>query len=326
MTSQQITLEKPVIIITVYDRYHHIKQCLESLESAHGSEKYQIIVGSDAPSKDEHDEKINFLRSYLLKKEKSNRFKKITVLYHEKNVGANENMELCHLFAKSHNHQSFIFMEDDIIVGNYFLDFITDGLEAFRDDEEVITIHGYLDQSLNVNHLKPFLYNRSNAYGFASWYEKWDKLQKRINSTNYADRIISDIKLFKEQARLSPNAKSYPFLAENLYKAGDIEIGLMMEIEGFWALYPPVSLTANRGMDGSGLRSGVDETVQSMQPHHERVRIPELAEIKRFRLEEIKDSIGIKPRVSNWFSFVVYTYIPFGFKILKQLRTIKKSL
>lgn len=326
MTSQQITLEKPVIIITVYDRYHHIKQCLESLESAHGSEKYQVIIGSDAPSKSEHNEKISFLRAYLLEKEKEHRFKRFTVLYHEKNIGANENIELCHLFAKSCNHQSFIFMEDDIIVGNYFLDFITDGLEAFRDDEEVIAIHGYLDQNFNINHSKPFLYNRSNAYGFASWYHKWDKLQQRINSINYAAKVISDTKLFKKLVNFSPNAKSYPFLAENVYEAADIEIGLMMEIEGLWALYPPVSLTANRGMDGSGLRSGIDVALQSMEPHNEKIKIPELLSINRLRLEEIKDSLSLKYIASNWFSFIFYRYVPFGFEILKRLRVVKKSV
>ena len=326
MTYQNTILEKPVIIITVYDRYNHLKECLESIESSEGSEKYHVIVGSDAAAIKEHDKKINTVREYLLNKQKNNKFKKLTVLYHENNIGADENIERCHLFAKSSGHKCFVFMEDDVIVGNHFLDFVADGLEEFEDDKTVIAINSYLEDSLNISHSTPFLYNRFNAYGFASWYKKWDQIEEQRNSVNYSAWALSSFSMFKKYAKYDDNAKSYPFLAEKYYKALDIEVGLMMEREGLWVLRPPISLVANRGMDGSGLRSGVNVSLQSMEPCHDKIAAPKPMVIKYFKLEDIKDSIAIKQKSPNWFSFVVYRYIPFGFKILKQLRTIKRSL
>ena len=326
MSSLDLLCDKASIIVTVYDRYNHIRECLESLEAAKGSENYHVIVGSDSPYTENHIEKISTVREYLLEKEKSHGFKKFTVIYHEKNIGPDENFDACIALSKSFEHKSFIMMEDDVIVGSYFLEFISDGLSKFERDESVIAINGYLDPNLINKSSVSFLYNRFSAYGFASWHKKWDRLQERRMSVNYASKVLSDINLFKKIVKISHQAKSYPFLAENFYKAADIEIGLMMEIEKLWILAPAVSLTANRGMDGSGLRSGVNDDLQSMQPYNEKIHVPDPSNIARYRLEEIKKHIPLEYILQGWISFIIYKYIPFGFQILKHLRVIKKSL
>lgn len=316
----------PAVIITVYDRRDHLKQCLESIEAAEGAEFYHVIVGSDAPAKKEHFKKINEVREYLKEKEKNHFFKKLSVIYHDINVGENENFLKSQLLSKSHEHQSFIMMEDDVIVGRHFLNFMNDSLRVFSEYKDIVVINGYLHPILKISDTEPFLYNRFNAYGFASWYKKWDLLQERLVTVNYPDRILSNMKLFKKQAKLTPYAKSYPFLAEKFYKAPDIEIGLMMEVEELWALLPPVSLTANRGMDGSGLRSGANKALQTMEPYQGKVEAPNPSTIKRIRLDDVNVSMSIKDTTQNWVSFILYRHIPFGFEILKYLRSIKKSL
>lgn len=326
MFYNESTLERPIIVITVYNRKDHIKQCLESIETAEGAEFYHVVVGSDAPASASHQVEIEEVRKYLLEKENNNNFDRLSLIFHKENIGQRENIKKCNSLAKSLGYQTFIMMEDDIVVGESFLDFMSEGLYKYRDCEQVLAVNGYLDPTLNSFEKKPFLYNRFNAYGFASWYEKWDLVVEKRNANNYADKVLSDIDLFRKQAELSVNVKSYPFLAERFYRAGDIEVGLLMELEGLYTLQSHVSLTANRGMDGSGLRSGADPVLQAMEPSHEKIEVTEPSNIKRFKLEEIKDKIQFKYIAANWFSFIVYKYIPFGFEILKRLRTIKKSL
>lgn len=326
MIKKNLIIEKPVIIIAVYDRYNHIRKCLESLEEAEGSESYHVIIGSDASANIKHSCKVDKVREYLVEKEKNHIFKALSVIYHDVNVGERENSIRCHALAKLYKYQSFIAMEDDVVVGKYFLDFMSEGLKKFVDCDDVIAVNGYLDPTLNVNGSGPFLYNRFSAYGFASWYEKWEPVQKRRVSINYASKLLSNINLFKRLARLTPNAKSYPFLAERFYKAGDLEVGLMMELEELWVLRPHISLTANRGMDGSGLRSGVNTVLQAMEPYNGKVEVPDSSSIKRLKFDEVKEAIDIRYIAQNWVSFIFYRYIPFGFEILKRLRLVKKSL
>ncbi|WP_188018946.1 glycosyltransferase family 2 protein [Psychrobacter sp. ANT_H56B] len=324
MHTRDVVLEKTVIIISVYDRLKHIKQCLESLEAAVGCNNYHVIVGSDSSATEEDSDKIDNLREYLLNKENNNGFKKLSVIYHKKNVGQGSNMKACDLLAKSYGYDSFIFMEDDVVVGTYFLNFMQEGLKRFASDEHVIAINGYLDPNIKTNNLNPFLFNEFSAYGFASWYKKWDYFEKRRISNNYAAEVLSNTNLFKEHAKFSLNAKSYPFMAENFYEAADIATCLMMDIEGLWVLVPPVSLTANKGLDGSGLRSGVNVALQAVNPYPDKVVFPKTSDIRSFKYDDIKNVTGIKNRTANWYSFIIYKYIPFGYAILKRLRKIKK--
>jgi len=317
---------KPAIIIKVYDRCQHLKQCLESLERCKDAESFHVIVGSDAALKKEHEERISVVRRYLKHKEGAHGFKKLSVLCHNDNLGEKGNGGACHLYAKSSGHESFILMEDDVVVGLYFLKFMSESLAAYSDQPDLIAVNGYLDHDLTNAPKKPFLYNRFSAYGYGSWYAKWDLVQKKRDSINYSTRILLDFTRFRKVAKFSPNAKSYPFLAENFYRAGDIETGLMMEFENLWVLKPPLSLTANRGMDGSGLRSGVNASLQAMVASDDPIDIPSSSELESVRFETVKPRIDIKYILENWLSFLIYNYFPFGFSVLLKLRSLKKSL
>lgn len=318
--------DRPVIVITVYDRLEHIKKCLESLETADDSNKYHLIIGSDAPAKDVYKHKIESVRSFLREKKNSNSFKEISIIEHSINVGEAKNTQSCHDLAKSLGFKKFIRMEDDIVVGKFFLKFMNDQLINFENDQTVIAINGYLSPDLiNVGE-NPFLLDSFSAYGFGSWYKKWERVQEKRNNTNYSKKIVSNFHLFKKNSSFDENAKSYPFLAEKFYKAADIEICLILQCEKLWVLLPPVSLTANRGLDGSGLRSGVNIELQSMEPYSGEIDNFSLNSIEKNLIASLKKKVSIKNSIQNWISFIVYNYLPYGFSILKYLRTIKKSL
>lgn len=319
-------INDPAIIITVYDRFEHIKNCLESLERCEGASNFHVIVGSDAPFKSEHQKNINLVKKYLYKKKNDHGFKKISILDHSENIGEIKNAEKCHNFAQQNNHDCFIFMEDDVVVGRYFLKFMADALKSYSDNSDIIAINGYIDHDIQKKTKKPFLFNRFSAYGFGSWYKKWNYWQEKRESINYPKKMIKNLKNFKKVASFTSYAKSYPFLAERFYWAGDIEIGHMMEFEGLWVLKPPVSLTANRGMDGSGKRSGVNYALQSMEASDDYIDIPAVEDLERVLFQQVKPKIRFVDTLVNWFCYFTYNYIPFGFVLLKKLRSIKKSL
>lgn len=316
--------ERAVIIITVYDRKEHLRKCLESLEKATDSELYHVIIGADAHFRLDDFEKIQDVRNYLRNKEVDHKFAKISVIYSDENLGQTENFERCHKLAKLYGHQAFIAMEDDIIVGKYFLKYMHEGLLKTKDEANIISVNAFLEADWNVNINKPFLTNRFNAYGYGCWYEKWDLLQFKRYNNNYAKKIIKD--KFAKFAKYDENAKSYPFLAESFYKAADIEFCLIFEEENWWSLFPNESLSANRGMDGSGLRSGKNILIQSLQVSNNRIILKDITQIKRKKLKDLKDSISINSKLQNWISFIVYKYIPYGFELLKVLRSIKQAV
>ena len=183
----------PVIIITVYDRKEHLTNCLESLEKANGVENFHIIVGSDAPSKNEHANKVNEVKSYLKHKQNDNKFFKFSVIDFTVNVGQIKNFNECHKLAKSCGHKAFIAMEDDIIVGKFFLEYMYEGLLKTKNIPNIISINSYLEHNWTEREFKSaFLFNGFNAYGYGCWYNKWDLLQKKRYSYNYAKEKMKD--------------------------------------------------------------------------------------------------------------------------------------
>ncbi|KXS35303.1 MAG: hypothetical protein AWU56_1274 [Idiomarina sp. T82-3] len=316
---------RPVILITVYDRYNHIKQCIESIENADGVECFDIIIGSDNASCLGHQQSINEVRSYLEKKLSNHRFNNFTVIDHKDNVGESENLKTLHNEAKKSGFKTFIHMEDDVVVGRYFLEFMEDALNIYKDETDVVAVRAYRDPSEEKYRQQTFLSNRMCAYGYASWYKKWERVCNLCDSHNYASIVLQDFKLFRGIVRYSANGKSYPFLAEGLYSASDIEIGLMMEVEKLKILCSPESLTANRGLDGSGLRSGVDENLQRMEPSNKKIKITEPEDIKFIPVQKASNPIRFKLYMVNWLFYFIYRYIPFGYRFLRWVRSVYKS-
>lgn len=310
----------PVIFITVYDRAKHIQMCLESLEAADGADEFTVIVGSDSAGKDEHKEMISKVRLYLKGKEKNHKFKNLIVIYHPENVGEEENWN--QLFVKAHDlgFKSFIGMEDDVVVGKSFLRFMQEGLNRFEDDDRVVAINGFLHPARKHDLQEAFLYDGFAAYGFASWFVKWHEVISKISRENYPKKTLSSTSRFSVFAKETEYARTYPFLAEHYYSATDIELELYLRCEEKWVLTPPVSLTANRGMDGSGLRSGLDEFIQSMQPCQDLVSIPDKDEIHSVRYKDIAEAVPLKEFLISWAVFAVYRFIPKGFELLKLIR------
>lgn len=315
-----------LIIIVVYNRLHHIKQCLESLEAADTSQYYDVVVGSDAAESEKDYCDIEKVREYLVSKKDNNRFNSLTNLFHKENLGGHSNIIKCHDYAKKNNYSSFILMEDDVIVGKGFLAFMQLGLTKFQADNKVIAITGYRSPVLHDTGIQTaYLYDRFSAYGYASWYKKWDWIVRERESKNSVKLLLSDKKLYKEEALVSENAKSYPFLAEKYYTAGDLEVNILMRLNNLWVVSPPKTLTANRGLDGSGLRSPINLELQSLIPADDAFEIPNPGNIPKIKCKDIRSPLNIKYVAYNYFSFITYSYIPFGFRILKTIKTLKKN-
>ena len=105
------------ILVTVYNRYQHFINCIESLKKNIQSKDSHLFISIDAPSKEE-DVKIN--KSIINYSKSIGGFKDITILVREKNYGS---------FLNRHHARNEIFniyseiieFEDDNIFSIDFL-------------------------------------------------------------------------------------------------------------------------------------------------------------------------------------------------------------
>lgn len=238
------------ILLFVYNRPEHLKRAVESLVRNPLADESELFVFSDAPKTEADKENVDYVRRYV---HAIGGFKKVTVVEREENWGLARSIidGVTHLVNK---YGRVIVLEDDLVVAPYFLKFMNDALEMYKDEQKVGHIHA-CDFTKNSSLPETFLIKWTGSWGWATWDRAW----KHFNPDGKA--------LLKE---LEDRHLTYTFDFNGKYGYTRM---LRRQIEGknnSWAirwnaslflndilsLNVGRSLVRNEGFDGSGTNCG----------------------------------------------------------------------
>lgn len=240
------------ILVTVYDRLYTFRSCIESLllnDLAGDSELYVI---SDAPSCKEHEEAVNNVREYA---KSLQGFKCVHCIFHLSNLGSHVSGETG-IRLVLEDHDTFIYLEDDIVVSNDFLNYMNDGLRFYKEDPAVHSICGFCSPFQIPDRYKQDVWfsPMNSPWGYATWKDKWEKV---------------DYSAFDRYAALKRSHELKRFMSVGFYikgiliadskgeiTAGDLRIYYHMFRHNMCSVFPVVSKTQNWGFDGSGEHCG----------------------------------------------------------------------
>jgi hypothetical protein len=312
-------LEYAPILVGVYDRIDHFKQCIESLKACPEAKDSVLYIASDAASEKQDEQAIINVRLYI---KSITGFKEIVPILRSLNVGTFYN----YTQAESEiykNHDTIIILEDDVIVGKGFLHFMNQGLHIYRDNPKIIGIAGYLPPGIESEDGQPFFHNRLAPYGAATWRKK-NKIVDIYRTRDFYDKSFKNYSFFKKYELISPHVvRAIPMLIHGGRRFGDIETGIIMQANDFLALYPPTSITKNIGNDGTGLNSGVNAHLQCQilsNKFYNFIYHPQTVvsvdEKMSFKLAEYRRVYCV--RTLNYFLYFLHKYIP-GYYILFSL-------
>jgi hypothetical protein len=241
----------PIALFT-YNRPYHTRKTVEALQRNKLSAQSDLFVFSDGPKEGATGSQVGEVRNYL---KTINHFKTVSIIERKSNYGLSANIldgvrQIISEFGK------VIVLEDDLVTSPFFLDFMNEGLRLYEQDENVISVHGYL---LPVKEKLPdsFFLRGADCLGWGTWKRGWD--------------------LFEPDGRLLlkgliESKKTGQFDFDNAYPYTQM---LMDQIAGktnSWAirwyasaflknkytLYPGKSLISNIGGDGSGTNNGFE--------------------------------------------------------------------
>lgn len=313
------------ILVTVYDRLSHFKQCIESLKACPEAKESVLYIASDAPYRTEDEEKIKLIRSYITG---IDGFKKVVPIIRETNVGAVKNATNARDQVYE-QYDAIILMEDDVVVGRGFLNFMNQGLIAYRDHPKVLGISGYLPPNIENETDTPFFLNRLAPYGMAYWRNKMQRVEE-LRNPNFFNKCFKDFNFFKEYEKNSPHiVRALPLIIHGGRTFGDVEIGLVMQSQGLLALYPPRSITKSIGNDGSGLHSGINSELQKQVISHDVYSLDGLNEVEIKLNHDMASKVSKYRReccvfVLNYALFFANKYIPRYFYFFLILRSLFK--
>lgn len=177
----------PIILFT-FDRLSCLEQTVEALKNNYYAKDSVLYIYSDNFKISESSSKKNVLkvRSYL---KSITGFLEIKIIEREINFGLARNIiEGVTETLKKHN--SAIILEDDLLTGKYFLDYMNKGLTLYKKNEDVISIHGY-SYFENSPYEETYFIKTADNLGWATWKRGWelfesdaDFLYKKIIENN----------------------------------------------------------------------------------------------------------------------------------------------
>lgn len=313
------------ILITVYNRVKHFEKCLNALSECVNAKKCHLYIASDNFKHATDRSAVEEVRRIA---SNAAGFKAVTLIERKVNIGVLENYfdALALVFDE---HDRVIFLQDDIIVGKGFIQYMDQALKLYRENARIISICAYIPPVLEGVAEQPFLLKRRSPYGMGMWKEK-EKSADAFTGSRIAVEVLGSYKKFQAVAKTSPHIiRALPFIASGDFRAGDYEMAAAMQLNDWLALYPQRSIVFNAGLDGSGVHSGI------LQGSNFEKKSDEIIQLKQDLIQSEFDLAArliskhwsfFGHRTVNFFIFIGWNYVPGFYKILKLLKMISVQM
>lgn len=244
-----MTQRYPPIALFVYKRLWHTQQTVESLLLNKEAAESKLIIFSDAPKNPADVPAVMAVRNYL---HTLSGFAEIEFVEREINFGL-ANSIISGVSSILEHHEQVIVLEDDLYLSPYFLQFMHEALQLYRDEPSVAAIHGYL-YPLDIQPEQSFFIRGADCWGWATWKRAWEHfnpdgtaLLRKLESEN----LTSEFDFY--------GCARYTSMLKKQIKGQNDSWAIRWSASAFldtmFTLYPPVSLVKNIGMDGQGTHS-----------------------------------------------------------------------
>ena len=234
------------IALFCYKRLDHLKKVVDALKKNTLSSSSDLFVFSDGARSEIELQNINAIREYI---KTIKGFKSIEIVERKENLGLARSIkkgitEVLRFFDK------IIAIEDDILVSQYFLQFINDALDIYANDEAVWGAAGYL-YPIKAKINETVLLRMTSAWGFGIFKRAWNKI-----SFNPKE-LLEMIEKKSLQNNLDFNDSiGFSGMLKNQVNNRIDSWAICLEVSSFLQeslfLYPKKSLVANIGHDGTG--------------------------------------------------------------------------
>lgn len=243
-------MEYAPILLFVYNRLTHTMQMVESLKNNPLAKDSTIYIYSDAAKDKKSDRNVRDVRKYIHSIEG---FKEINIIERNENWGLARNI-IDGVTTQVNKYGKVIVLEDDLIVSPYFLQFMNEALDIYKDEEKVGHIQA-CDFTKDSSLPDTFLIKWTGSWGWATWDRAW----KHFNPDGKV--LLHQLKSRKLDKIFDFNRK-YPFTrmlrrqTEGKNNSWAIRWNASLFLADILSLNVGKSLVKNNGFDGSGTNCG----------------------------------------------------------------------
>ena len=238
------------ILLFVYNRPEHTRRCIESLTRNALAADSTLYIYADGPKDTTQQTAVDKVRSYL---RTISGFKTVNLIERKENWGLARNI-IDGVTTQVNHYGKVIVLEDDLVVAPYFLQFMNDALETYKDEPKVGHIQA-CDFTQDPSLPETFLIKWTGSWGWATWERAW----KHFNPDGKA--LLEELEQRKLTYTFDFNGK-YGFTRmlrrqiEGKNNSWAIRWNASLFLKDILSLNVGRSLVQNEGFDGSGTNCG----------------------------------------------------------------------
>lgn len=249
------------IILFVYNRPWHTEQTLNALAANKLADQSTLYIYADGPKENATKQVLNDITATreLVRREKW--CNEVIIVESGFNLGLADSVinGVTDILDK---HESVIVIEDDLVTHPFFLTYMNSYLDMYKDDESVISVHGFM-YPIKKNPGSPFFLKGADCWGWATWKRGWDLFQP--DGQMLMDQLVS--RGLSKEFNFN-NSYDYTSLLEAQIKGNVDSWAIRWYASAFLAgkltLYPPFTLVHNIGFDGTGTHQ--DTIINNSRP------------------------------------------------------------
>lgn len=234
------------IVLFVYNRPWHTQQTVEALQKNVYAAESELIIYADAAKNAQAEEKVQEVRKYI---KSITGFKSLKIIEQKTNQGL-ANSIIKGVTEVVNKYGRIIVLEDDIVTSKWFLKYMNDALEVYKNEEKVMQISGYTYPVDNSDLPETFFLPITSSWGWATWSRAWRYFERN------PEKLVAS---FDKEKIIEFNLQgAYDFWSQVIsnYKKENHTWAVfwyanVFEKQGL-VLYAKESLVNNIGFDGSG--------------------------------------------------------------------------
>ncbi len=272
------------IVLFVYNRVWHTEQTLEALLKNELASNSELFIYSDGAKNFKDELKVKEVRKFI---DSIRGFKKTTIIKREKNYGLANNI-LDGVTNIVNENGKIIVLEDDLVTSPYFLKFMNDALEMYKDEQKVASIHGYI---YPIDGLPETYFIRgADCWGWATWKRAWNIFE--ADGKKLLNKLM-EINLLKEVDFNNSYGFTQMLKDQIAGKNNSWAVRWYMSafLKDMLTLYVGKSLVKNIGLDGSGTHRDSSN-----------IMMVELSNEYNLKKQDVVENIEARKSMENYFN------------------------
>jgi hypothetical protein len=257
-------------------------QTVEALQNNKLANESDLFIYSDAPKNEGAETKVKEVREFI---KQIDGFKNVTIIEREKNWGLADSI-IDGVTNIVNKYGKIIVLEDDLVTSPYFLKFMNEALEYYKNEKKVWHISGW-NYPINTDGLGDvFFWRMMNCWGWGTWPDRWRFFQKDADKLLFDftnDQIVrfnlDGVKDFWSQVKSNKDGKINTwaiFWYATIFKQNGL------------CLNPAQTFVANIGLDSSGTHCGKNNSYDASLSLSKKIKFINTLDENEFFLIKIK--------------------------------------